>query len=79
LKGTIRKNKIEIPELFWPNKTRAVGSTLFAFKHYLTLCSFVPKKNKAVIMLSSKHHEKEISSIKDKPQVIIDYNKMKGI
>jgi hypothetical protein len=30
-------------------------------------------------MLSSKHHEKEISSIKDKPQVIIDYNKMKGI
>jgi hypothetical protein len=45
----------------------------------LTLASFVPKKSKAVIVVSTMHHSKEIDLISEKPRMILDYNKKKGI
>ena len=80
-KGTIKQNKIEIPKEFLRgSKTnkREVDSSLFAFKDYLTLVSFVPKKNKAVVLVSLKHHEAKIDKNTMKPQIIMDYNKYKG-
>jgi hypothetical protein len=39
----------------------------------------VPKKGKAVILLSTDHHDnKTESGEKKKPQIILDYNKHKG-
>lgn len=51
----MRKNKAEIPKEFLPDKTQQAGSVLFGFQKDMTLVSFVPKKNKAVILLSSMH------------------------
>ncbi|KAJ4434657.1 hypothetical protein ANN_23222 [Periplaneta americana] len=78
--GTLRMNKPEIPIQFLANKGREVLSSEFAFKDYTTLVSYVPKKNKAVVLLSAMHHDKSIDSQspKKKPEIILQYNKTKG-
>lgn len=76
--GTLRKNKPEIPIEFQSNKNREVGSSLFGFQDGLTIVSFVPKKNKAVLLLTSKHHDSQVDNKTGKPVVILDYNKTKG-
>ncbi|CAF1308666.1 unnamed protein product [Rotaria sordida] len=78
LVGTLRKNKPQIPIEFQSNKNREVGSSLFGFQDDLTLVSFVPKQNKAVLLLSSKHHDSQVDNKTGKPIVILDYNKTKG-
>lgn len=48
---------------------------MFGFHENVTMCSYVPKKNKVVIMLSSMHHEAKISdNAKKKPEIIEFYN-----
>ena len=76
--GTLRKNKPEVPIEFQSNKKREVGSSLFGFQDGLTLLSFVPKQNKPVLLLSSKHHDSQMDNKTGKPIVILDYNKTKG-
>lgn len=64
--------KILTLPLFSPHKSREVNSSLYAFTKELTL-SYVPKKSKAILMLSSMHN-----SANDKqngePAMISDYN-----
>lgn len=44
----------------------------------LLICSYVPKKNKAVIILSTMHADTNVSAIqKKKPEIIQYYNKIK--
>ncbi|GBP21770.1 PiggyBac transposable element-derived protein 4 [Eumeta japonica] len=57
LVGTLRKNKNEIPSQFLPPKTNEVHSSKFGFCKELTLVSYDPKKSKAVILLSTIHHD----------------------
>lgn len=76
--GTIRKNKKDIPKEFQPNKNRAVQSTLYGFTDEISLVSYVPKKNKAVMLVSSMHHTKCTDLQTKKPEVIIYYNSTKG-
>ena len=76
--GTLRKNKPEIPIEFQSSKNREVGSSLFGFQDGLTIVSFVPKYNKAVLLLSSKHHDSQVDNQTGKPIIILDYNKTKG-
>ena len=76
--GILRKNEPEIPEKFQSDKSRAVGSSLFGFHDYLTLVSFLPKQNKAVSLLSSKHHDNLVDKKSGKLNIILDYNKAKG-
>jgi len=53
--GTLKKNKTEIPDAFQPHKTKATNSSIFGFLDEKTLVSYVPKPNKAVILISSMH------------------------
>lgn len=76
--GTVKKNKREIPKEFQPNKNRQVNSTLFGHTNQKTLCSFVPKKNRAVILVSSMHHGNQIDEDTNKPEIIMYYNSTKG-
>lgn len=76
---TMRKNKPEIPIEFQSNKNRELGSSLFGFQDGLTLVSFVRKQNKAVLLLSSKHHDNQVDNKTGKPMIILDYNKTKGV
>lgn len=76
--GTMRKNKREVPKEFLPHKTRSVGSSIFGFTNDKTLASYIPKKNKSVVMISTMHHNKAIDEISGKPEIITFYNATKG-
>ena len=77
--GTIKANKREIPPDFQKSTLREVHSTRFGFARDMTLVSYVPKKGKAVLLLSTLHNQPEISDREDrKPIVVLDYNKTKG-
>ena len=75
--GTLRKNKKEIPNNFLPEGKKNVFSSIFGFNKEKTLVSYVPKVNKAVILLSTEHHDKKITENDCKPEIIIFYNKTK--
>lgn len=76
--GTLRKNKPYIPRQMAPHKSREENSTLFGFQEGVTLCSYVPKKNKAVILLSTMHSDAAVNDDgKRKPHMISYYNKYK--
>ena len=77
--GTLRKNKGCIPPNFLPNNRREVGTSIFGFRKNITLVSYVPRKSKAVILLSTMHHNDAVSGEeKHKPIIILDYNETKG-
>ena len=78
LLGTLRQNKKEIPKELLPSKERIVFSSEFRFSDDYSLVSYVPKKKKAVILLSSSYPDKRVSmETKRKPQMILEYNKTK--
>ena len=76
--GTLKKNKREIPLEFLPQKNRREGSSEYGFTKDMTLVSYVPKKNKAVVLISSMHHCKSTDSETGKPEIISFYNQTKG-
>ena len=58
---------------------RLVNSSIFGFQNDSNIVSYVPKKNKAVILLSTFHNNNEIViDQNEKPRIILDYNKYKG-
>ncbi|XP_045456067.1 uncharacterized protein LOC123665880 [Melitaea cinxia] len=76
--GTLRKNKAEIPPVFTATKDREVHSSLFGFQDDCTVVSYVPKKNKVVLLASTVHHDgKKDSGEEKKPEMIMDYNRTK--
>ena len=78
LLGTLKANKPEIPPEFQKNRQREVHSSLHGFNNKMTLCSYVPKKGRSVILLSTMHNEVRISERDRKPNIILDYNATKG-
>lgn len=76
--GTLRRNKPEIPPQFLANNTRDVASSVYGFTNDLTLVSYVPKKRKAVILVSSMHHSASTDEETHKPTIIAFYNSTKG-
>lgn len=76
--GTLKKNKREIPREFLPAKARTVDSSLFGFANHITLLSHVPKKNKAVLLVSSMHYSKSFDEVNGKPEIITYYNSTKS-
>lgn len=53
-------------------------SSLFGFCENLTLASYVPKKGKVVVMLSTMHHDTTVEGDDRKPHIIMHYNACKG-
>lgn len=79
LVGTIRKNKRDIPQDLQSSRKRPGNSSIFCFDGQFTLVSYVPKKNKAVILLSSMQHDMRVSEeTHKKPKIILYYNETKG-
>ena len=58
LLSRLRKNKPDIPKQFATGKNREARSSLFAFRNRQALVSYVPKKNKTVVLLSTMHSDK---------------------
>lgn len=79
LVGTMRQNKPQLPRAMARSRNRELHSTIFGFTNDVTLCSYVPKRSKAVVLLSTMHHDNAISERGDrKPDVILFYNASKG-
>ena len=77
--GTVRKNKPFIPPSFLPSRSREKKSSIFAFQQKSTLVSYVPKKNKAVLLLSTMHNNISVTDDDEKkPEINIFYNETKG-
>ena len=77
--GTMRKCKREIPECMKASKSRETKTSTFGFNDQITMVSYVPKKNKSVIMLGTMHHDINIDEEdpKKRPGIIKFYNKTK--
>ncbi|XP_034147179.1 piggyBac transposable element-derived protein 4-like [Esox lucius] len=77
--GTVRKNKPELPAALLATKAREVFSSRFAYTPSATLVSYLPKRSKNVLLLSTLHTDASVSERQDrKPALILDYNSNKG-
>lgn len=79
--GTVRKNKRQLPPEFVTSVGRQEYSSEFGFNNSTTLVSYVPRKGKTVILVSTLHNDKSIdmeSGGKAKPSIITFYNQTKG-
>ncbi|KAJ7984140.1 hypothetical protein DPEC_G00364240 [Dallia pectoralis] len=79
LVGTVRKNKPELPPALLATKTRRVLLSAFAFTPIATLVSYLARRNRNVLLLSTLHADARLSDRADrKPALILDYNRNKG-
>lgn len=77
LVGTMRKKGYVPNAMLEKKKDRPVNTSAFLFQENAVLLSYKPKKNKIVLLMSSKHERPEIND-KGKPEIIQFYNKTKG-
>lgn len=76
--GTIRRNKPQIPPEFLPARKRIIGSSVYGYSENITLLSYVPKTNKAVLLVSSMHSLPAQDPEVNKPEIISFYNNSKA-
>ncbi|XP_070291843.1 piggyBac transposable element-derived protein 4-like, partial [Salvelinus sp. IW2-2015] len=75
----LRGHNPELPPALLATRAREAFSSKFALTPTTTLVSYLPKRNKNVIFLSTLHKSAEISDCEDrKPVIILDYNHNKG-
>ena len=75
----MKKCKREIPDCMKPAKSRETKTSIFGLNDQLTMASYVSKKNKAVILLSTMHYKISIDEEdhKKRSEIIKFYNKTK--
>ncbi|XP_067004451.2 piggyBac transposable element-derived protein 4-like [Anabrus simplex] len=79
--GTVRKNKKQLPPSFVNVRGRDQYSSLFGFNNGNTSISYIPKKGKNVILISSLCETDAIdqsTGVQKKPEGITFYNITKG-
>ena len=73
---TNRKNKTSIPPILLDVKDKLIFSLTFAFTENTAMVSYIPKRNKSVILQNMLHNRKDVTSdIDKKPRIILDNNK----
>ncbi|GBM00426.1 hypothetical protein AVEN_179235-1 [Araneus ventricosus] len=71
--GTIRKNKRELPLEFVGTKGKAPHSSILGFQKGMTIVSYIPKKNRSIVLLSTLHNNDNIDESAGefrKPEII---------
>lgn len=78
--GTVRQNKPFLPPVITSKANKPVLSSTFAHREHLTLVSYIPKRGKNVVLISSQHMDQEVHSERQdkKPEIILHYNSTKG-
>uniref|UniRef100_A0A3Q3KRH5 PiggyBac transposable element-derived protein domain-containing protein n=1 Tax=Monopterus albus TaxID=43700 RepID=A0A3Q3KRH5_MONAL len=74
--GTIRKNKPELPPQLLETRGRSVNSSKFLYTADTSLVSYVPRRRKNVLLMSTLHRSGKICG--QKPEIIMHYNATKG-
>ncbi|KAJ8970981.1 hypothetical protein NQ317_003852 [Molorchus minor] len=80
--GVMKANRLNVEELWSSDGSgiemfRLVGASMFGFTRNLTIVSYIPKRKKNVLLISSLHHDDEVDQNLGKPQIILDYNSTK--
>ncbi|KAJ8960119.1 hypothetical protein NQ314_006100 [Rhamnusium bicolor] len=57
---------------------RPVSSSMFGFQESCTLVSYIPKRKKNVLLLSTLHHDDSIDQQTGKPEIVMMYHSTKG-
>lgn len=79
LVGTVRKSKRFLPPIMLASKEKKACTSNFGFLDGVMVCSYVPKKNRAVILLSTMHSDPVVDQTEaKKPEVVLYYNSTKG-
>ncbi|KAI4828458.1 hypothetical protein KUCAC02_022549 [Chaenocephalus aceratus] len=78
--GTLRQNKPDIPPVMKPSKLREKHSSESGFSGNMTMVSYVPKKGKAIVLLSTMHDDRAVddNSVNKELEVTQYYNKTKS-
>lgn len=76
--GTLKRNKREVPLEFILDKNRMPGTSITGYQYDKTLVSYVTKKKKVVLLLSTMHDSIELDENTQNPVQILDYNSTKG-
>lgn len=79
--GTLRLNKKCIPPKLLQCKHFPLFSSSFAFSKDTTLVSYISRKNKCTVLLSTLHHQDNVNHehAKKLPEIVEYYNYTKGI
>ncbi|XP_039428731.1 uncharacterized protein LOC120412359 isoform X3 [Culex pipiens pallens] len=72
LTGTLRKCKPDIPREMLPSRTRTVHSSIFGYNSDLTITSYVPKKNRAVVFLSNNPNLCGVGETTSKKKTVVN-------
>ncbi|UYV81846.1 hypothetical protein LAZ67_20002683 [Cordylochernes scorpioides] len=78
LVGTLKNNKKEITPEFMLNRARQVFSSIFSFQKNVSLVSYVPKRGKSAILLSTMHTTATIDE-KINSKLLFDGNQPQNI
>lgn len=80
LLGTVRKNRNFVPAKLLNVNSKPANFSDFVFDHSMpaTMVTYKPKKNRFVLLLSTKHFTRSICEENNKPAMIMDYNATKG-
>ena len=75
----MKKYKRKIPECIKAAKSRQTNTSVLGFNNRIRMVSYVSKKDKVVILLSTMHHNISIDEEdpKKRPEIIKFYNKTK--
>lgn len=79
--GPVRSDKTFVPPDFLANKSRSIYSSMFGFQNNdVCLMSYVPKKAKSDILISTAHYhcDVELNNAKRKPLAMVDYKSHKS-
>ena len=73
---TISQIRKEVPKEMLPSKTGALNSSLFLLTGNVTMVSYVPRKNRVVVLLSSQHLDPPVTEYEqNETNMILEYNK----
>nr|CAI5841809.1 unnamed protein product [Callosobruchus analis] len=75
----MKRNKRAIPLEFLPNSTRPIDSSLFGFAVQTTIVSYVPRRGKYLVLLSTMHHNAFVDDSTKKQEIILYYNETKAL
>lgn len=78
--GTVNPSRRGIHDALKKSSNKAVGSTLTLYNKDFIATSWVPVKNRAVIMLSTEHDDVTMVEVdgQEKPNIVADYNEYKA-
>ncbi|XP_048872236.1 piggyBac transposable element-derived protein 4-like [Brienomyrus brachyistius] len=76
--GAVHRSRPELPLALCSAKARQVCSSKWVFTPSTTLVSYIPRKHKNVVFMSTFHKTVGLAHTKKEPRIILEYNRSMG-